>query len=128
MIIYKLNKYNNRYYQYDLDDYDYMSPMFDEDLHNNDLTPTFVKKTTVCAYCHTAFSSRNKLFYHLGFHNIDICKPKQEDTGNHEDCMMGDYGVIFNKEKRFKSLFGIRKVKKRKKKDISDLLQDMYLK
>ena len=73
MIVYNFNSFNGRYYCYDMDAYDICTDMFDWSKHDTNLTP--VMKHTVCGYCGTEFISRSRLFYHLGFMNIDICKP-----------------------------------------------------
>lgn len=73
MFVYKYNNFEKKYYKYDTDNIDIFSPMFDEELHQNELTPYNLHRT-ICQYCNTEFSSRNKLFYHLKFMNIDTVK------------------------------------------------------
>jgi hypothetical protein len=71
--IYKFNKYTGKYYKYSISEYNTYADMFNEFLHNNDIEPGFIDNHT-CGYCKTSFNSRNQLFYHLGFMNIDISK------------------------------------------------------
>lgn len=82
MFVYNINKYNGITYKYDLDDYDIMNdPAFDETLHDNSIDVNSFSSLGHmynCAYCKQAFESRNKLFYHLGYMNIDI-RPKGSD-------------------------------------------------
>lgn len=73
--IYKFNKYTGKYYKYSISEYNMYSDMFNEFLHNNDVDPDIVDHHT-CGYCKTSFNSRNQLFYHLGFMNIDIGKKR----------------------------------------------------
>lgn len=91
MFVYKFNNFTQKYYKYDTDDIDLFTDMFDENLHNNDITP-MVCNPNQCMYCCTVFSSRNKLFHHLGFMNIDI-RRKYEQYGNDYDSNMGDFGL-----------------------------------
>lgn len=78
MYLIKYNPFSKKYYKYDTDEYDIFSPMFDAALHNNEMTPMCLSKTT-CMYCNTEFASRNKLFYHLGFMGIDVFAGKPKD-------------------------------------------------
>lgn len=68
------NHYTGKFYEYNTPDED-----VDFDVHNNDITPMNLPKNT-CAYCLLYFESRNALFQHLGYYNIDIRKnvPKQQ--------------------------------------------------
>jgi len=80
MFVYSYNNYNGKLYKYKLDEIDLFPPMFNIEIHDNDLIPASYDKTSAnykfekykCMYCHTYFASRNKLFYHLGFMNINI--------------------------------------------------------
>lgn len=88
MIVSRYNKYTGKYYHYDLDDYDYFTPMFDEGLHVDGLQDDSfdmeaklhaeVHHMRTCLYCNTEFSSRNKLFKHLGYHGIDIRREDED--------------------------------------------------
>jgi hypothetical protein len=71
MFICKTNVWNGKSYTYDSDEYDMFTPMFDEQLHNNDHIAQIVNPY-VCGYCQTSFESRSRLFYHLGFMGIDV--------------------------------------------------------
>ena len=120
-----------------MDDYDIFSPMFDESLHNNEITPSYISKSKMCGYCGHCFHSRNQLFYHLGYHNIDIGTGM--DHQMKEDDELGDYGWMPNlikKKKRNKnrkwrlksSLNKKRKYKnKKEKRDLLELLENMRL-
>lgn len=74
MILSKYNIYTEKSYRYDMDDHDYFAPMFDENLHKNDIIPDFYPNNKICAYCNTEFQYRNQLFKHLGYHGLDIRK------------------------------------------------------
>ncbi len=78
MFIERINKYNGKTYFYDSEKYDFSTEMFNDDMHDNSVTPDFCRHSKTCSYCGTTFSSRNKLFYHLGFHNIDIGKKRKK--------------------------------------------------
>lgn len=78
MWIYNFNNWTQQYYKYPKDQCDMNHVMFDQSLHNNDLTPMTLHKTK-CMYCHTDFPTRKELFHHLGFMNIDIRKPEKVD-------------------------------------------------
>ncbi len=78
MYVIRYNNYTNRYYSYDTEKYDMSTPMFDKDLHNNDVDFERPLSKLKCQYCGTYFDSRDDLFYHLGFMNIDIGRsPRQ---------------------------------------------------
>jgi hypothetical protein len=70
MIIKNINPWNNKLYEYDSDDYDLSSPMFNREVHNNNIIPQIINPH-ICGYCFVSFDSRNKLFYHLGYNNIN---------------------------------------------------------
>ena len=93
MLIYRFNQYTNKYYSYDMSCHDVNDPMFDETLHNIDVTPIIDdEKPSICAYCGTDFKKRNKLFYHLGFMNINV-NGQQKPSFNYDNDL-GDYGII----------------------------------
>ena len=77
MFVYKFNDYTKTYYRYDHDEHDMDTVEFDVTLHDNNLEVVPTCKTR-CVYCGTEFTSRNKLFYHLGFMNIDIRTPTEK--------------------------------------------------
>lgn len=111
MLMYKYNFFTRKYYMYDTDDHDILSEMFDDALHDNDIDPHVSNKLT-CGYCGTRFLSRNRLFHHLGYMNIDISKIKRHtmdiDTSNGHgngngngngsgyDSDMGDFGFTLH--------------------------------
>jgi hypothetical protein len=101
MFIYKYNSFTKQYYKYEADDVNLFSPMFDNDIHDNNTTYISLHRN-ICMYCNTCFASRNKLFHHLSYMNINT-KHSDEDTmddGYQSD--KGDYGyelVIKNKKK-----------------------------
>jgi hypothetical protein len=87
MIVSKFNKFTGKYYHYDLDDFDFFTPMFDESLHDDSFNAESIhaelldyEHKKVCSYCQTEFSSRNDLFKHLGYHGVDIRKPDSDDV------------------------------------------------
>lgn len=103
---------------YDVPEEEMYSPMFDESLHLNHLDPKTVDKT-VCGYCGTCFASRNQLFYHLNFMNIDTRKIRRQDAYEHEeDCNLGDYGFSISHKITKK----IRRVNMKKRKETVGLI------
>ena len=101
MFVYRYNEYTKKYYKYDSDNVDLFDPMFDENLHDNELTLSPQHKT-MCMYCNTKFSSRNQLFHHLGYMNIDICT-SNSNTVDEYNMDLGDYGLEpKRKNKRYK--------------------------
>lgn len=109
MFLYKYNQYTGKYYKYDMDDYDIMTPMFDETLHiPDDQGMTWdTKSQTTCMFCGTTFDSRNKLFYHLGFMNIDIRKSGFDGTNEYDDDK-GDFGMEQNTSSLTRTTFVVR--------------------
>ena len=104
MYLYKYNHHTGEYYQYDMDDHDMFSPMFDDYLHPQDdnfeisyiTHPEFAMR---CAFCKTEFPSRNQLFKHLGYMGINIRpKLKMGPLKSKYNETKGDYGY-FVKEK-----------------------------
>jgi hypothetical protein len=123
--MYKYNAFTRSYYMYDSDEHDICSEMFDESLHDNESEPPFVGRLT-CGYCQTRFLTRNRLFHHLGYMNIDIRKNKTDDVMVVEDTYneeMGDFGFTMhmthkdkrrkNKQKRYKYYMRQSLLKKR---------------
>lgn len=92
MFLYKFNEHTGKYYKYDTDDVNIFTPMFDESLHDNSWKPTIFCKR-ICMYCYHVFPSRNQLFHHLGFMNIDITTKNDTPVENGYDIDMGDYGL-----------------------------------
>ena len=77
MYIHRYNQFSQRHYRYPLEDVDLTSPMFDENIHDNDFDFPKPHSSNICMYCLCHFESRNKLFHHLGFMNIDIGRDKR---------------------------------------------------
>jgi len=101
MFLFKFNPFTEEYYKYDTDDVDVLDQMFDEKLHDNNITPVIYTKTT-CAYCHTCFSSRNLLFKHLGYMGIDIRKPGHVPKNQYDDRLGDEYYPVDWKRKKRK--------------------------
>lgn len=118
-----------------MDDWDIFTPMFDETLHDNDVEVSYYKNRKCCAYCGTIFPSRNKLFYHLGFQNINI--NKSISYTHCEDIELGDYGFTDKRlpnYKKHKKRYSYRlrskmkrKYKKRDMKLVASLLSDLQI-
>lgn len=66
MLVTRTNPWNHKTYEADVDS----SDQYNQRLHNNDQLPQVVDPY-VCGYCQTRFCSRNQLFYHLNFMNIN---------------------------------------------------------
>lgn len=98
MYLYRYNDYTKKYYKYDMDFYDIMSPMFDETIHNETELGIIWESNNrnMCRFCGTVFNSRNQLFHHLGYMNIDIRKKGTTlmDIVNEYDEQKGDYGMM----------------------------------
>lgn len=81
MYVYHTNTHTGRTFRYDHDEFDMFTPMFDRTLHNNStMIDTRWCYPYTCAYCDASFPSRNRLFFHLGFMDIDT-RPVQRDVG-----------------------------------------------
>ena len=116
MFLYKFNWFTKKYYKYDTDEIDIFSPMFDEQIHNNDATPIRLDRK-VCMYCNTCFVSRNKLFHHLSYMNIntrplsDSNSMNMNDEGYQSD--KGEYG--YEMSSLTKKLNKIKKLNKKRR-------------
>lgn len=125
MIISSYNKFTKKYYEYDTEDVDESGPMFNKELHNNDITVqwNYPHKTT-CAYCNTCFESRNKLFNHLGYMGIDIRHSGMDQNDEEYDKYIKQRKR--QRRKRFQRWTWKnnrkRMIQKKKKKEISSLL------
>ena len=127
--MYKYNCYKGQYYSYDISELaEIQNPhMFDDSLHDNCIEPKILYRG-MCAYCGCIFPSRNKLFHHLNFMNIDTRKKG-------EDSMLEDVPKLPKKKHRSYSFrkyyFGrkkkINKHKQRSIKDVSLLLENIKL-
>lgn len=125
MYVYKFNIYTKKYYKYDIDEVDLLSSMFDDNLHNNELYPVPLERN-VCKYCNSMFLTRNKLFYHLGFMNIDIRKDQNEMLYDEFNDELGDFGLEKKKrnkrqQRRFQTYLKSKITKRKKKSAIKDL-------
>ena len=118
----KRNDYDNKIYKIMLLNYDTSRSEFDSKLHNNDITPMINDcQPTTCMYCMTTFDSRNKLFNHLGFMNIDTRNENRTDSTD-----------LFTKKKRHKYRYkkhrtrGIRKQIQTKKYQKEERYKERY--
>lgn len=128
MFIYKYNNFTKKYYKYKINkNININDPMFDNNLHNNNINPIIYHKTT-CAYCNTCFASRNKLYYHLAFMDINIVNNCNMELDNY-DSDIGSYGYEMNLKKKYKKLKKTRiwlkkqKLKKLKKYQINAITE-----
>ena len=118
MFLYKFNWFTNKYYKYDTDDVDLFSPMFDDKLHDNNVTHLNLSKR-ICMYCNTCFTSRNKLFHHLSFMNINTNYNRYNESTNMDedknDGFQSDMGEYGYEMKEIKSLNKIRRIHKKRR-------------
>lgn len=121
MYVYKYNEFTKKYYYYDTDYVDIMTEEFDENVHTHDIVleqSAIDENRKTCCFCNVTFPSRNKLFYHLGYMNIDIrkqsevCQEHSDDDGYETD--MGDFGFFFRRNYRKKKLQKKKKMRKEK--------------
>lgn len=121
MLIERINIYNNKVYSYDSEKYDFNTEMFNDEIHDNSIEPEFYRNSKTCSYCGTTFTSRNKLFYHLGFHNIDI--------GIRRKKKKNKYKYIYYNYRKPNIHHYFKKVKKQKKhiKIIENLFENFKL-
>lgn len=122
MHILKYNKYTHRYYSYNTEDIDLSAPMFDEKLHNNDIDFERPFHRNMCQYCGTKFNSRNELFYHLGFMNINIGRRKRNRFFKYK----GKNEVVLIKRSRYD--FTSKSNKKRSEIDVLENMMNKKLK
>lgn len=114
MIVYNFNSFNGRYYCYDADKYDVGCEMFDWNLHDNAKTPQ-IENQLLCGYCGVQFVSRNRLFYHLGFMNINTNKKNLTHSTEFEmDENAGDHGFVTSKRRARKLLQFHKTIQKRR--------------
>ena len=92
MILSNYNTFTKKYYEYDTDEVDESSLMFNKDLHNNDIVIQWnYPHKNKCAYCNTTFQSRNKLFNHLGYMGIDIRTHGMDTEMDTDDIVYKQY-------------------------------------
>lgn len=121
MYVYKFNDHTNRYYYYKYDEFSsyVKTPLLDDKLHDNTKDPVTLL-SNVCCYCGCNFVSRNKLFNHLGFMNIDIKRSTGISEYNDE---MGDFGMTLEKgvPKKKRKAHPLRNKNKSKRRCIEQL-------
>lgn len=87
MYLHRRNPFNGKYYRINIHNENkymtYSPNTFNKAVHDNSITPMIVDPY-VCAYCDTRFSSRNKLFYHLGYMGINIFNDRKIYFDNRE--------------------------------------------
>ena len=74
--IYRVNDHDLKIYKIPLNEFDSNLSDYDTVLHSIQhdwITPA----RNTCMYCEAEFDSRNKLFQHLGFMNVNIKKQKK---------------------------------------------------
>lgn len=79
VLLQQFNAHTQKWYHYVVSREALQQPMFQRQIHEQDLSasPSMLFHRTQCMYCGTLFESRNKLFYHLGFHGVDIRRPQE---------------------------------------------------
>jgi hypothetical protein len=145
MFIYKFNCFTKKYYKYDKEKIDLFSPMFDEKLHDDNLIHIKLDNNSIpvkldkhiCMYCNTQFDSRNKLYHHLGFMNINttnttninslmiINNDHENIADNDYESDMGEYGYELKKKKnkkQGKKKYCLIKKKIKKEKNINNII------
>ena len=66
----RYNKYLGRFFSCKRDLKNENNPVWSASIHDNSRTPDIYEKNT-CGYCNWRFRSREELFHHLAFMNID---------------------------------------------------------
>jgi hypothetical protein len=121
MFISNYNHWTQKNYEYHIDSRHLSTDTFNQNLHNNDQIPQVVDPY-VCGYCNTRFSTRNNLFYHLGFMNIDTRDLDGIDTYN----SFNHYLKKWTKKRKFKE-YNNQKHKKRKIYDVQKAISNFHL-
>ena len=96
MLVTRTNPWNHKTYEADVDS----SDQYNQRLHNNDQLPQVVDPY-VCGYCQTRFCSRNQLFYHLNFMNINTIDYNKEYEADAETETKKNINII-KKKRKFK--------------------------
>lgn len=96
MLVTRTNPWNHKTYEADVDS----SDQYNQRLHNNDQLPQVVDPY-VCGYCQTRFCSRNQLFYHLNFMNINTIDYNKEYEADAETETKNSINII-KKKRKFK--------------------------
>lgn len=94
MLVTRTNPWNHKTYEADIDS----SDQYNQRLHNNDQLPQVVDPY-VCGYCQTRFCSRNQLFYHLNFMNINTIDYNKEYEADVETETKKNINIIKKKRK-----------------------------
>lgn len=94
MLVTRTNPWNHKTYEANLDS----SDQYNQRLHNNDQLPQVVDPY-VCGYCQTRFCSRNQLFYHLNFMNINTLDYNKEYEADAETETKKNINIIKKKRK-----------------------------
>jgi len=98
MLVIRTNPWNHKTYEANTDS----SDQYNQRLHNNDQLPQVVDPY-VCGYCQTRFCSRNKLFYHLNFMNINTLDYNKDiDYDADTDVKAKKSTTIIKKKRKFK--------------------------
>lgn len=80
-IIFNYNPFMCKYFSKTISNDDLLTPEFNVNLHQNQFRPHITSRNQ-CGYCFTMFESRNKLFHHLNFMNIDT-RPLLKSSKRH---------------------------------------------
>lgn len=118
MILQRFNPFTNKLYEYDVSPSEASHPMYNALLHSNEKAPEPSPFKNMCGYCYTIFESRNKLFYHLGFHGIDV----RNIDADRVDC---EYERRKNNHKKWWRYKQNKIMKKQQKKRNAEQLEDI---
>jgi len=128
MLVIRTNPWNHKTYEANTDS----SDQFNQRLHNNDQLPQVIDPY-VCGYCQTRFSSRNKLFYHLNFMNINTID-YNHDMIDVTAAATKNIATIIKKKRKFKKWqqrraekVEIRNDKRRKLNDIQVVISKLSI-
>jgi len=131
MLVIRTNPWNHKTYEAYTDE----SDQFNQRLHNNDQLPQVIDPY-VCGYCQTRFSSRNKLFYHLNFMNINTIDYNHDmiDVTAAAAATTKNIATIIKKKRKFKKWqqrraekTEIRNDKRRKLNDIQVVISKLSI-
>lgn len=120
MFISRFNDFTKKYYKYKKNEinvnYEY-DPMFDDSLHNNNIILNIDNNynyNKTCAYCNKCFISRNRLFHHLAFMNINIINNYQIDIDNDDIDFISEMKIKKKNKKKKMMKIWLRKQKIKK--------------
>ncbi len=77
--VYSVNDHDLKIYKVPLSDFDSNHSEYDSVLHSIH-QEWIAPARNICMYCEAEFESRNKLFQHLGFMNVNIQRPKRKKS------------------------------------------------